>query len=82
MGLLRKLVAWIKPGILVIVIDWVIDWVVVLIGAFVFFGTLFVGSALFGETVGFGIGIGSALLAAFFIGPRLRKRLIDVREDD
>jgi hypothetical protein len=82
MGFLRKLVAGVRTGVLVFLINWLIDWVVVLIGAVVFFGTVFAGSALFGEIAGFSIGIGSSLLAAFFIGPRLRERLIDVREHD
>ncbi|MFW6458126.1 MAG: hypothetical protein ACOCY6_01785 [Halodesulfurarchaeum sp.] len=76
MALLRELVAGGKAWVIMVLIDWV----VVLIAAVVFFGTLIAGSAWFGETAGFGIGIGFSLLAAFLVGPRLRKRLIDLQE--
>ena len=71
MGLLRELAAGAKAWVALVLIDWA----VVLTAAVVFFGTLIAGSALFGETAGFGIGVGSGLLAAFLVGPRLRNWL-------
>lgn len=73
MGLLEELGAGIKR--------WVImelsGWLVVFIAAVVFVATLLAGRALFGDAAGLGIGIGSALLVAFVVGPRLRNRFVD-----
>jgi hypothetical protein len=73
MSLLKELAAGVK-GWLVMELS---GWVVVLITAVVFVVTLIAGSALFGDAAGLGIGIGSALLVAFVVGPRLRNRFAD-----
>jgi len=71
MSLLKELAAGVK--------EWLImelsGWVVVFIAAVVFVAALLAGSAVFGDTAGLGIGLGSALLVAFVVGPRLRNRL-------
>ncbi|OYR45610.1 MULTISPECIES: hypothetical protein [unclassified Halorubrum] len=73
MSLLKELVAGLK--------GWAImelsGWLVVLIAAVVFVVTLIAGSALFGDAAGLAIGISSALLVAFVVGPRLRNRFGD-----
>jgi len=73
MSLLKELAAGVK--------GWVImelsGWVVVIIAAVVFVAALLAGSMLFGDAAGLGIGIGSALLVAFVVGPRLRNRFAD-----
>lgn len=71
MGLFNSIVAGIKQWVTLVLIDWI----VVLVAAVVFVGAGLAGYAAFGAEVGWGIGILSAILAAYTVGTRLEKRL-------
>ena len=73
MGLLDELVSGIKAWVVMVLSDWI----VVVVAAVVFVGTVLAGRVVFGAEVSLGLGIVAGLLAAYSVGPRLRNRLVE-----
>ena len=73
MGLLNELVSGIKAWAVMVLSDWI----VVVIAAVAFVGTVLAGRVVFGGEVSLGLGLVSGLFAAYSIGPRLRNRLFE-----